>query len=35
MGKLTPNQEKEVLGNLLSDPDDYISFRLLQIHYQT
>ena len=32
---ITPHEESELLKNLLSDPDDWISQRILQIHYDT
>lgn len=31
---LTPVEEAECLKNLLSDPDDQVSQRLLQLHYE-
>ena len=31
---LSPVEEAEALKNLLNDPDDEISHRLLQLHYQ-
>lgn len=30
---LSPTEEVECLKNLLSDPDDEVSQRLLQLHY--
>lgn len=31
---LTREEEAEALKNILSDPDDEVSLRLLQLHYQ-
>ena len=33
-GRLTTYEESLLLKNILEDPDDSISQRLLQIHYQ-
>jgi len=31
---LTREEEADALKNILSDPDDEVSLRLLQLHYQ-
>ncbi len=33
--RLTPYEESLLLKNMLEDPDDWMSQRILQIHYDT
>jgi hypothetical protein len=32
---LTPHEEAQLLGNVLCEPDDQLSRRLLSIHYES
>jgi hypothetical protein len=32
---LTPAEEADVIANLLADPDDVLSMRLLELHYRS
>jgi len=31
---LTPHEEAQLLGNVLCEPDDHVSRRLLSLHYE-